>query len=325
MASVTQQDFHIPTVDIEPFLKDPESKEGIAVVDAVRLAVTTSGFFQLVGHGISSQLRKAVFAGSKAFFNIPFNEKQKVKRGFNRGYETLGAQALQYGTLPDMKEGFYIGEDTPEESGQHRRFMEPNVWPSEDLLSYSVFKFPMNEYYNKVQALSATVMSILARALPYTHDVLDHFSRDPVMASMRLLHYPPQSTTDQNQLGAGAHTDFGVITLLLTDGSPGLQVLNNASGEWVPVPPNADAYVVNMGDMMDQITGGHFKSNTHRVINTGNTHRYSIPYFFDGNLDTRLTRLDGKNQGPVLTVEEHMAERFATTYGRVKPGTSTNA
>lgn len=77
-----------------------------------------------------------------------------------------------------------------------------------------------------------------------------------------------------------AHTDFGVITLLLTDGLPGLQVQNQNTGQWVSVPPDENAFVVNVGDMLQQITGGYFKSNLHRVLNLGDADRHSVPYFF---------------------------------------------
>ncbi|KAH7057275.1 hypothetical protein B0J12DRAFT_408447 [Macrophomina phaseolina] len=319
-SAIEHPEFYIPTVDISPYLADPSSTEAQHVVNAVRLACTTSGFFQLVGHGIGPEIREAVFAGSKALFNLPFEQKKALRRGQNRGYEMIGAQALQDGALPDLKEGYYIGEDTTvfEEGKTYRPFMDPNIWPSESQLPFSVFRTPANEYYERVAGLSKTVMDVIAAALPYEPENFEQYKKEPIAASMRLLHYPPQRTTDENQLGAGAHTDFGWITLLLTDGNPGLEVLNQSSGEWVQVPPNKDAYVVNVGDMLQQITGGYFKSNVHRVLNLGEEDRYSVPYFFDGCLDAKLARLDGKDEGKVLTVEEHMLERFTTTYGRGK-------
>lgn len=317
-SAIEQPQFHIPTVDIGPYLADPSSAEAHHVVDAVRLACTTSGFFQLTSHGIEPEIRDAMFSGSKALFDLPFDQKKALRRGKNRGYEVIGSQALQDGTLPDLKEGYYIGEDTTdfEEGKTYRPFMDPNVWPSEDQVPSSVFRKPMNQYYERVAALSKTVMDIIAAALPYGPAVFDQYKLEPIAASIRLLHYPPQRTNDGKQLGAGAHTDFGWITLLLTDGHPGLEVLNQSTGEWVQVPPNKDAYIVNVGDMLQQITGGYFKSNFHRVLNLGESDRYSVPYFFDGCLDAKLARLDGRDEGKVLTVEEHMLERFATTYGR---------
>ena len=178
----------------------------------------------------------------------------------------------------------------------------------------------MTTYYQHVSSLCEKVLEVLAQTLPYGPHVFDDLRRPPIAASMRLLHYPPSSNL-KDQLGAGAHTDFGIITLLLTDGKPGLQVLNEATGSWVPVPPAKDAFVVNVGDMLDMITGGEFKSNTHRVVNEGGEDRYSVPYFYDANLDYRLARLDGADEREgrkVPTVEEHMLWRFATTYGRGK-------
>lgn len=97
-------------------------------------------------------------------------------------------------------------------------------------------------------------------------------------------------------------------------------MLNNETGDWVPVEPNADAYVVNIGDMLALWTKNIYKSNTHRVINKSAKDRYSLPFFFDGAPDVKLAPFDGSEPvgGKVLTVEEHMLERFGTTYGRAK-------
>ncbi|KAL0261568.1 hypothetical protein SLS55_002998 [Diplodia seriata] len=324
-STTAQPGLHIPTVDISPYLSDHSSTAAKHVVEAVRRACTTSGFFQLVGHGIDLAIRDAMFAGSKALFDLPSEQKKALRRGKNRGYQTFGSQALQDGTLPDLREGYYIGTDavTFEEGQTYRPFTDPNVWPAEHQLPAAVFRDPMNRYYAHVEALSRTVMDIVAAALGHGPDVFAEMKKEPIAASIALLHYPPQEAKEtadgEQQLGAGAHTDFGWTTLLLTDGHPGLEVLNQATGEWVQVPPEKDAYVVNVGDMLQQITGGCFKSNLHRVRNLGAVHRYSVPYFFDGCLDAKLARLDGKDDGRVLTVEEHMLERFATTYGRGGP------
>ena len=160
--------------------------------------------------------------------------------------------------------------------------------------------------------LSTLLLEILAAGLPYGPHVFDDFNSNDPLASLRLLHYPP---TDSNSLGAGAHTDFGAFTFLLQDDNAGLQVQNPETKEWIPIMPNRDAYVVNIGDMMQRWTKGLYKSNLHRVINSGKAERYSSPFFFDGNLDCRLVPFDGSEpEGGVLTVEEHMKERFASTY-----------
>lgn len=177
----------------------------------------------------------------------------------------------------------------------------------------SEFKTPLLDYHERLTALSLVLMSILRRGLSHVDtSIFDHFCKDPV-ASIRLLHYPPQpKIEDRLQLGAGAHTDFGAVTLLLQDDKAGLQVLDQSSGDWINVPPDGDAYVVNVGDMLDKWTKGKYKSNVHRVINESGRDRYSVPFFFDGNLDCVLDPLDGSD-GEGITVEEHMMERYAAT------------
>jgi isopenicillin N synthase-like dioxygenase len=157
-------------------------------------------------------------------------------------------------------------------------------------------------------------MEVLAKGLPYSNPrIFDPFCEDP-LAVVRLLHYPPQPDLDDpKQVGAGAHTDFGAITLLMQDEKGGLQVLNEGTGTWIDVKPNSKAYVVNVGDMLQTWTRGEYRSNVHRVINSSGGHRYSVPFFFDGNLDYVLAPLDGSDaQG--VTVEEFMRERFKRTY-----------
>lgn len=111
---------------------------------------------------------------------------------------------------------------------------------------------------------------------------------------------------------AGAHTDFGAITLLLQHpGQEGLQVLHK--GSWIAVPTTEDTYVVNIGDVLAAWTGGQYRSAVHRVINQSDSDRYSIPFFFDGTMTTQMKSLDGtQDGGHCKTVGQHFLERFAT-------------
>ncbi len=222
-----------------------------------------------------------------------------------------------------------------------RFFMGENVWPPQALLPSVAFQEPVEAYYKAVYSLSLKVLEMIARTLPYGPHIFDDFTSDDPVAPLRLLHYPPAQKTEIRQLGASAHTDFGAITLLLQDQNPGLEVLDPASstGAWVPIAPNPEAYVVNIGDMLSRWTNDQYKSSVHRVLNKNPTDRYSVVFFFDGNLDCRLVPLDGSaatkerdgDEGKgeldikvdqekaaagdkVLTVEGHMIERFKSTY-----------
>ncbi|KAI2468186.1 Clavaminate synthase-like protein [Annulohypoxylon bovei var. microspora] len=319
--------FVIPTVDISPYLEDPSSAASARVIEEVRQACVTSGFFQIVNHGLPKELRDGIFKAAETFFKLPLEEKKKMRVPvlMNRGYELIGSQALQADTMPDLKEGFFIGQDIPADdprSKAHPFLIGPNIFPPS--IPDEALKTPTEAYYAAVFALSCKVMEILARGLPYGDDVFGPFvSEDPV-CSIRLLHYPPQDSTDERQLGAGAHTDFGAITLLLQDSSGGLEVQHPDTQTWIPVSPNADAYVVNIGDMLAMWTKNAYKSTVHRVVNRSGRDRYSVPFFFDGNTDVELRPFDGSapaaaaaRGGRALTAEEHMLVRYGETYGRV--------
>lgn len=197
--------------------------------------------------------------------------------------------------------------------------MGPNLWPSSDLVSEAVFKKPMQKYFSKMFTLALKVMDAIAAGMPYGSSVFDEFTSNDAVSSIRLLHYPPDKSNNELQLGAGAHTDFGAITLLLQDQIGGLQVWDYGNKEWKDVTPVKDAYVVNVGDMLQMWTSGVYKSSLHRVLNRSGKDRYSVPFFFDGNVDCVLTPLGGGEEGKKYpTVEEHMKERFGQTYGRGK-------
>lgn len=197
--------------------------------------------------------------------------------------------------------------------------MGPNLWPSSSLVAEEIFKKPMEEYYSKMFTLALKVLDAIAAGMPYGPSVFDEFTSNDAIASIRLLHYPPDKSNNELQLGAGAHTDFGAITLLLQDLIGGLQVWDYGNKEWRDVTPVKDAYVVNVGDMLQMWTGGVYKSSLHRVLNRSGRDRYSVPFFFDGNVDCVLTPLGGGEEGKRYpTVEGHMRERFGQTYGRGK-------
>lgn len=113
---------------------------------------------------------------------------------------------------------------------------------------------------------------------------------------------------------AGAHTDFGAITLLLQHpGQEGLEVLHPSSDSWIPVPTAEDTYVVNIGDVLSAWTKGQYRSALHRVINKGDLDRYSIPFFYDGTMTTMMNALDGsEGSGTGKTLGQHFQEKFST-------------
>lgn len=320
----TKSSFYLPAVDISPYLQDPNSDGGRKVIDNVRAACTSTGFFQLPGHGISPELQQSVFAATAKLFALPTHIKSSCRNVGFLEYDPMASQSYEPGVLPDLKEGFISGTDIPLDDPRvisRRFFMGQNAWPPGELLPETDIRRPVEEYYQAMMKLCWAVLDLVAATLPYGPHVFDEFKENDPACPLRLLHYPPTPAPDVvkgRQLGSSAHTDFGAITLLLQDDHPGLEVQDREMGDWIGVPPKSDAYLVNLGDMMSRITRGHYKSSIHRVINKNLTDRYSVVFFFDGNLEYKLRPLDrvGQDQDEenVLTVEEHMLERTTTTY-----------
>ncbi|RDW78165.1 UPF0676 protein [Coleophoma crateriformis] len=309
----------IPVVDISPFLDASSSAEqNDLVVKAVRDACITYGFFQLTGHGIPEEMQQKMLECSRLFFDLPLEQKQacamaKAMGESGRGYERLGGQTLQAGALPDLKEGIYIGDEVSPDDPRAGRFLQgPNMWPAG--LTSETFRAPVMEYRRRMISLGHLLLKILAMSLPFSGGALDVIMTEPVVGNVRLLHYPPQKDSlNEKQLG-----DFGVITLLLQDPTAsGLQVLYPPTNSWIPVPAVRDTFVVNIGDLLQKWTCGHYRSATHRVLNVGGSHRYSVPFFYHGNVDTEIRPFDenGKVYDDLtFKVEDHIKGKFKDSY-----------
>ncbi|KAF7592431.1 hypothetical protein BBP40_000279 [Aspergillus hancockii] len=313
----------IPTVDISPFLDDqssPEAKEG--VIEAMRYACTTFGFFYLVGHGIPEEDRQKVLACTKLYFSLPKEEKMEtwigkaMGRSF-RGYEPPALQVHQEGLLPDTKEkGFIIGRETPADAPEAGTFHTgPNQWPKS--LRDEDFRIPLMDYHAKMIGMVKIILKILARGLPEqwgcSPNVFDELTVNP-SAPLRLLYYAPQAVKHENQFGVGDHTDFGNVSVLLQEeGTQGLEVFYPPTQTWVPVPVKEHSYVINMGDMMQKWTAGYYRSARHRVVNSSTKPRYSAPFFMNGNLDLKCHALDGS--GVETVIGEHIRQRLMETIG----------
>lgn len=310
----------LPIIDVSA-LRGGDADARRAVGGEFRRACLDLGFMYVVGHGVDRALRADVLAQSAAFFAISDEKKLAIDMSlspYNRGYEPLGGQTLEDGAPPDLKEGFYIGEEI---SLDHARLREgsfnlgPNQWPA-DLPG---FETTMMTYYAEMLALGETLMRGIALSLGLEEDYFADFCRDPLTA-LKLLHYPPQpANPDPGEKGCGAHTDFGGITMLMQDDNGGLQVLGK-DGRWLHAPPVPDAYVVNLADMISRWTNDMYRSTLHRVINVSGKERYSVPFFFSGRPAHEVVALDccladGETpKYPPTTVEQHMRDMYARTY-----------
>ncbi|MCL6707686.1 isopenicillin N synthase family oxygenase [Pseudomonas sp. R2.Fl] len=313
----------LPVIDISG-LSSADPVERKAVAAALRSACIDKGFFYCAGHGIPQGLIDAVFEETRKFFAQPVEAKLEVEKSkrskCNRGYEILGGQTLEAGAPPDRKEGYYIGLELPED---HPSVVAglfncgPNVWPH----GLPGFRPTMLAYQAAMQELGNRLMLAIALSLDLPEDYFDGYQIEP-LSTLRLLHYPPQRPdAPKNEKGAGAHTDWGAITLLLQDEVGGLQVFDKNEETWIHADPLPGTFVVNLGDAMARWTNDLYKSTLHRVVNASSRERYSVPFFYDGApnfevscIPTCLKPGEEPKYKPT-TVEGHIREMYARTYG----------
>ncbi len=273
----------IPLIDFAPFLAgDLAARRRVAA--EIGRACREIGFFYLVNHGVTQQLVDETFAQTRRFFDQPREVKARISvtRSRNhRGYFASGEENLDPAkqAAGDFKEGVNIGRDLGPDDPDviaGTPLHGPNQWP-EDLPGWRPH---MESYYRAMQDLGAKVLAAFALALDMPEDFFADKITKP-MTTLRLLHYPPQrGRVTEDQIGAGAHTDFGGFTMLAQDEAGGLQV-RGRDGQWIDATPVPGSFVVNVGDMMARWTNDRFASTLHRVVNVSGRERYSIPYFFD--------------------------------------------
>ena len=319
----------IPVIDIGPFLSG--SAEGRNAVPAqVRVAAERIGFFAISGHGVKRTVLDALYAEAHSFFDLPLAEKQRMappRPDYQRGYKAVGFEALAAGnaldTPPDLKEYYHFGlpdipDDTYYTGTEGRRHFFPNRWPARP----AGFAAAADAYYRAMEALAGTLCRISALALDLPERFFDD-KTDRHITAARINYYPRQDDPPaEGQLRAGAHTDYGMLTILSGESAPGLQVLTRA-GEWVDVATDKYRFVCNIGDLLMRWTNDRWVSNTHRVLNPPRemaraSSRMSIAFFHHPNYDSSIECITGcaghapPKYAPVLS-GEFRDEKYAVT------------
>ncbi|CAI5970132.1 unnamed protein product, partial [Closterium sp. NIES-64] len=236
-------------------------------------ACSEVGFFLLANHGVPRQLIADAFHQTRLLFGLPPEAKAAVRQDSNnRGYTAFEEEVLDpavQGQRGDTKEGYYVGVDIPPHDPRaHRPLHGPNVWPPADLLP--AFRPTITAYFSACLSLARRLLPILALALGQPRDFFDLPGRfDDPIALLRLLHYSGEASRPQEGvLGAGAHTDYGMLTLLLVS-HPGLEICvdrSSAAQQWVRVPVVPGTYIVNIGDMLERWSNATWRSTLHRVL-----------------------------------------------------------
>ncbi|KAL4876510.1 2OG-Fe(II) oxygenase superfamily protein [Aspergillus karnatakaensis] len=250
-----------------------------AVAEEVRDASRNIGFFYLVNHGVDESYAEGTFEQAKRFFALPEEKKMEVFTGLvpNEyvGFHPMECYNRNGWKHQDLSEAFNWSYD-PREDPEAEEGIEPTVslWPS-DLPG---FREGLYAYHGQLLRLARRLTRIYALALHLPEDAFDQYIKRPE-AGMRILHYPEQKHSVDDQNGIGAHTDVECFTIVTQDLSGGLEVLGK-NGNWIKAEPIPGSFVVNIADCFMRQTNDFFVSTVHRVINKSGKERYSAPFFF---------------------------------------------
>ena len=282
----------LPVIDVSPLLEPAPPGRMADVARRIEAACRDSGFFYMTGHGVPRELLDRLDAASRDFFRLPLDAKMEsaMERGGRawRGFFPVGAELTS--GQPDLKEGLYFGAELPDDHPRvragvplHGRNLFPRQVPE--------LRPAVLEYIDALSGAAQAVLRGVAVSLGVDADYFaTSYTADPTIL-LRIFHYPP-SPPDDDGWGVGEHTDYGLLTLLAQDDNGGLQVKTPRG--WVDAPPIPGTFVCNIGDMLDRMTGGWYRSNPHRVRNVSGRDRLSFPFFFDPDFEAEVPPLPGR-------------------------------
>ncbi|XP_059455959.1 probable 2-oxoglutarate-dependent dioxygenase At3g50210 [Corylus avellana] len=321
---------YIPIIDISPLLArcdDPKMAEDPGVYEVVRQldqACREAGFFYVKGHGIPDSLIKEVKKVSHNFFQLQYEEKIKIKMtaatGF-RGYQRVGENITK--GVPDMHEAIDCYREVKEGMyGELGKTMQGcNQWPCNP----PNFKELMEEYISLCKDLSRKILRGIALALGGSPDEFEGERAGDAFWVMRIIGYPGASTTNGpgpiNDIGCGAHTDYGLLTLVNQDDDITALQVRNLSGEWISAPPIPGTFVCNIGDMLKIYSNGLYDSTLHRVMNNSPRYRVCVAYFYETNFETAVEPLEickqrtaGAKKFERAVYGEHLVSKVLTNF-----------
>jgi isopenicillin N synthase-like dioxygenase len=293
----------IPTIDLAPYLEG-SAKGRDKVAAEVNRACEEIGFFLIKGHGVPQQMIDQTYNKAAEFFRLPVEDKLPIRTpapDIARGYTPFKGETLSAGlgkaAPADLKEMIDMGPvDVPGgeyyERPEARNFFHPNLWPTKP----DAFAPVMEGYYRRMNRLANDLMSVFAHALSLPEDFF--FGKlDRNMSALRIICYPEQRTPPEpGQLRGGAHTDYGTLTILMSDKAAGGLQAQHRDGYWVDVTTEPGTYVINIGDIMQIWTNDRWVSTMHRVVNppaelADTSRRHSVVFFHQPNYDALIDTL----------------------------------
>jgi len=287
----------IPVIDLAPALGGSPAQR-LAVAREIDRACVEIGFFTVTGHGVPAATIDRLRTLAHDFFARPLAEKRRAappSPDIPRGYIAMGGEALSYASEveapPDLKEFYHCGRapwpDEPYFNGpEGRRYFVPNRWPDQP----AGLGEAAERYYAAMERLDREMLRLAALALGVEEDFFED-KIDRHISAMRLNFYPEQrAAPEPDQLRAGAHTDYGLLTILNGENVPGGLQVQIRDGSWIDVETVPDRFVINIGDLLMRWSNDRWVSNPHRVVNppaeiAARTRRLSIAFFMHPNYD----------------------------------------
>jgi isopenicillin N synthase-like dioxygenase len=282
----------LPVINIGPLLHKTDEKQRVA--DEIGEACRKFGFFYICGHEVREDLQANIEQLSKQFFALDTETKMSIRMELAgrawRGYFPTGGELTS--GKPDQKEGIYFGEELSKDHPLVKAETPvhgPNLFPS-----IAGFKETVLDYMNAQTQVGHSLMRGLALSLNLPESYFaDRYTANPLIL-FRIFNYPYDvryaDGAPTARWGVGEHTDYGLLTILKQDDAGGLEV--KSDGGWITAPPMAGTFVCNIGDMLDRMTKGLYRSTPHRVRSIAKRDRLSFPFFFDPNFNAEVAPID---------------------------------
>jgi isopenicillin N synthase-like dioxygenase len=323
----------IPTIDLTP-LRGGSAIEQREVARQIDAACTEIGFFMVVGHGVPQDLITTTRQRAIDFFALPDEEKMKVQRPpakISRGYNWLGDRSIAYSmgqaAPPDIQEAFAYGHDRVAELADKvdktsAQMYAPNIWPDRP----KDFRQIMLSYYDAMAGVGSHVLRAMAIALGADEDYFaDKFDRQASVT--RIIRYPAVKEPPlPGQLRAGVHSDYGAMTFVRGDDTPGGLQVKHRQGDWIDVHIPADAFVCNIGDLMMRWSNDRWVSTLHRVAvpppDAAPTDRISLVSFQNPNPDAVIRCFEscvgsGEKYPPITVAEHYLGKLMKAGHSRL--------
>jgi isopenicillin N synthase-like dioxygenase len=318
--------YRIPIVSLRAVRT--RDNEGIQVLaQEIKKLCKEVGFFYIEDHGVSEVHLRLVKQAVHDFFSLPASEKMKIlisKSPYHRGYVPPGEENAYGLETKDIKEVFDMALELPPDDPDvlgGKWFHGPNAWPE----ALPHFKPIMLWLYREWLRVCEDISELFAIALDLPQGFFIEKSQRP-LAQLRAALYPQQPHRDDDAVGCGLHTDYGVVTIIWQVDEPGLEI-RDVNGRWINAPSIPGTFICPLGDAISIWTNDYWPATPHRVVNKSEKVRHSLAFFYDQDFDCmmqplpRFVTADHPSRYKPTTMAEHVKRGFDGTFSYRSPKT----